>query len=55
MKALTLIIVGPYMSFSVPIKFFIGKEFFFVILDELKNRSISSKIQDLIDYKTQDN
>jgi hypothetical protein len=52
---MTMIIVGPYMSFSVPIKFFIGKEFFFVMLDEIRNESISSKIQHLNDYKTQDN
>jgi hypothetical protein len=37
-----------YLSF--PFQFYIGKEFFFILYDELKNRSLSHKIDDLKTY-----
>jgi hypothetical protein len=36
--------------FSFPFQFYIGKEFFFILLDEIKNRSISKKIDELKQY-----
>lgn len=35
---------------SFPFKFYIGKEFFFIFIDEIKNRSLSSKIDELKSY-----
>jgi len=35
---------------SFPFKFYIGKEFFFILVDELKNRSLSTKIDQLKSY-----
>lgn len=33
--------------FQIPFKFYLGKEFLFIFIDELKNKSISLKIDDL--------
>ncbi len=33
--------------FVLPFKFYIGKEFFFILYDELANKSLSSKIDEL--------
>ncbi len=49
---MTFTIIGPFMLLTIPIKFFIGKEFALVLLDELRNKSISSKIDHLIKRKT---
>lgn len=35
-------VVVVFLAF--PFKFYIGKEYFFVLYDELKNRSLSKKI-----------
>lgn len=35
---------------SFPFKFYIGKEFFFILLDEIKNKSLSQKIDQLKQY-----
>ncbi len=52
---MTIIIIGPFMLLSIPIRFFIGKEFALVFIDELNNKSISSKIDHLKEHKTQNN
>lgn len=38
------------MFLSFPFKFFIGKEFFFVLIDEIFHKSLSNKIDQLKTY-----
>ena len=35
---------------QIPFKFYLTKEFIFVLYDEIKNRGLSSKIEDLRGY-----
>ena len=37
-----------YLTF--PFQFYIGKEFFFILYDEIKQRGISKKIDDIKSY-----
>ncbi len=35
------------MSLQIPFKFFLEKEFIFILYDELKNKSISSRVEEI--------
>lgn len=40
------------IAVQIPFKFYLTKEFLFILYDELKNRGISSKIEDLRAYSS---
>ena len=41
--------------FTLPLQFYIGKEFFFIFFDELLNSSLSKKIDELKQFTTTKN
>lgn len=48
----TLLIIS---ALQIPFKFFLQKEFLFIMYDELKNKSVSKKVQDYIRMITSHN
>jgi hypothetical protein len=46
-KIIVNVILFWLMALQIPFKFFLEKEFLFILYDELKHRSISSKVNEI--------